>query len=121
VSDPTDPATFHAALRALLIAHDVQSYQLGPRQDRWGVPQDDIEGRQLDVPRVKVTTVSTFFLQPREVQGAAWFAALNGLPGVLPYPEVMPNAALGGSTVWIRWLDNSAAPELARTLGDDAV
>lgn len=105
---PTDPATFHAALHQLLADHGVVAL-LGPRASAEGVPADDFEGRQDAVPRSRVTTLHIYSMSPTEVQQAAWWAVLNGLPGVRPYPLVVPHT-LGGAQVTIRWLDGTPIP-----------
>lgn len=105
---PTDPATFHAALHQLLADHAVVAL-LGPRRTAEGVPVADFEGRQDAVPRTRVTTLHIYSMSPAEVQQAAWWPGLNGLPGVRPYPLVISHA-LGGAEVTIRWCDGSPAP-----------
>ncbi|HWB76435.1 MAG TPA: hypothetical protein VG755_15820 [Nannocystaceae bacterium] len=107
---PTDPQTFHAALRALLIEHHVVVAQFGPRQTSDGQPIDDIEGVQDGATRIRVCTVAVFEA-PQEVARTSWFAALLGLPGVAPpWPYVVPNAAFGGSIVVVRYLDGTTPP-----------
>lgn len=107
---PTDPTTFHAALRQLLADHAVAA-MLGPRCTTEGVPVDDIEGAAHAVPRTRVTTLNVYSTSPNEVLGSAWWAQLHALPGVRPYPTVVAHA-LGGALVTVRWLD--ATPNVER-------